>query len=62
MQFEASLQKIVQETHISKITRAKQMEWRFGSGSKAPALQLGSPEFKPESHKKKKKKVEYKCF
>jgi hypothetical protein len=29
--------------------------WVQISSSRAPALQVGSPEFKPQSHKKKKK-------
>jgi hypothetical protein len=31
------------------------MEWQHGSSGRAPALQVRSPEFKPQSHKKKKK-------
>jgi hypothetical protein len=31
------------------------MEWRSGSSGRGPVLQVQSPEFKPESHKKKKK-------
>jgi hypothetical protein len=31
------------------------MDWRYDSSSKAPALQVRSPEFKSESHKKKEK-------
>jgi hypothetical protein len=30
------------------------MDWRYGSISKAPALQTRSPEFKLQSHKKKR--------
>jgi hypothetical protein len=31
------------------------MEWRYGSSGRVPVLQAQSPEFKPQSHKKKKK-------
>jgi hypothetical protein len=31
------------------------MAWRWGSSGKTPALQAQSPEFKPQSHQKKKK-------
>jgi hypothetical protein len=31
------------------------MDWRYSSSSRAPALQVQSPEFKPQPHKKKKK-------
>jgi hypothetical protein len=37
---------------LSKITRAK-MDRRCGSSSRVPALQIRSPEFKPQFHKKK---------
>jgi hypothetical protein len=30
------------------------MDWRCGSSSRAPALQMWSPEFKSQSHRKKK--------
>jgi hypothetical protein len=42
---------------ISKITRAK-WTWRCGSSSRAPALQVWSPEFKPQYHQKKPKQTE----
>jgi hypothetical protein len=32
------------------------MDWRSGSSSKAPALQVQSPEFKPQSYQKIKEK------
>jgi hypothetical protein len=53
LQFKASPDKIVHET-ISRITKAK---W---TGEMAPShrvstLQVESPEFKPQSYKKKKK-------
>jgi hypothetical protein len=38
---------------MSKITRAK---WTGGVAGRLPALQVESPEFKPQSHQKKKKK------
>jgi hypothetical protein len=31
------------------------MGWTYGSSSRMPTLQAQSPEFKPQSHKKKKK-------
>jgi hypothetical protein len=34
----------------------KTMDWRCGSSRKSPALQSQSPEFKPQSHQKKKRK------
>jgi hypothetical protein len=33
------------------------MDWRHGLGGRAPVLQVGSPEFKPQSKPKKKEKV-----
>jgi hypothetical protein len=33
------------------------MDWRCGSSHRVPALQVQSPEFKPQSHQKKKKKI-----
>jgi hypothetical protein len=33
------------------------MDWRYDSRGRAPALQAQSPDFKPQSHKKKKKKL-----
>jgi hypothetical protein len=39
---------------ISKISIAK-IDWRCGSNSRVPAVQVQSPEFKPQSHKKEKK-------
>jgi hypothetical protein len=35
------------------------MAWRWGSSGKTPALQAQSPEFKPQSHQKKKKIIIY---
>jgi hypothetical protein len=35
------------------------VDWKCGSSGKAPVLQAQSPEFKPQSHKKKKKKKVY---
>jgi hypothetical protein len=32
------------------------MDWQCGSNSKVPALQMQSPEFKPQFHWKKKKR------
>jgi hypothetical protein len=32
------------------------MDWRYGSSNRVPALQAQSPEFKPQTHQKKKKK------
>jgi hypothetical protein len=32
------------------------MDWRYGSSSRAPALQVPSPEVKSQIHQKKKKK------
>jgi hypothetical protein len=32
------------------------MNWRCGSSNRVPALQVQSPDFKPQSHQKKKKK------
>jgi hypothetical protein len=44
---------IVHEIPISKWT-PEQMDWRCGSRSRAPALQVERPEFKSQSHTKKK--------
>jgi hypothetical protein len=33
------------------------MNWRCGASSRTPAFQAQSPEFKPQSHKKKKKQI-----
>jgi hypothetical protein len=33
------------------------MDWRCGSGNRVPALQVQSPHFKHQSHKKKKTKL-----
>jgi electron transfer flavoprotein alpha/beta subunit len=41
---------------ISKIIRAKKKDCRYDSSSRMPALQEGSPEFKPQHCQKKKKK------
>jgi hypothetical protein len=46
---------IFRKTLICKITRAK-MDQGCGSKGRAPALQAQSPEFKHQSHPKKKKK------
>jgi hypothetical protein len=35
------------------------MDWRHGSSSRAPALKALRPTFKPQSHKKKKKRQDY---
>jgi hypothetical protein len=40
---------------ISKTTRTK-MDWRCGTSGRAPALQMGSPEFKLQSHQTKRKR------
>jgi hypothetical protein len=32
------------------------MDWRCGSSTRAPALQVQNPEFKPQSHQKEKEK------
>jgi hypothetical protein len=32
------------------------MNWKCGSSSRVPALQVQNPEFKPQSHQKKRKK------
>jgi hypothetical protein len=37
------------------ISKASIMDWRFGSSSRALALEVQSPEFKPQCHQKKKK-------
>jgi hypothetical protein len=31
----------------------RKINWRYGSSSRTPALQVWSPEFKPQSHPKK---------
>jgi hypothetical protein len=49
---------IVQGELISKITRAK-MDWRCGSNGEEPALQVQSPEFKPQSQTQKKNMKDY---
>jgi hypothetical protein len=51
---QGQLRQIALKAPISKISRAK-MDWRCGSSSTAPALQVQSPKFKPQSHQKKKK-------
>jgi hypothetical protein len=33
------------------------MDWRCGSSGRGPVLQVQSPELKPQSHQKKKKKA-----
>jgi hypothetical protein len=35
------------------------MDWKCGSSSRVPTLQMQSPEFKPQSHQKKKKSSKY---
>jgi hypothetical protein len=50
--FEASLGKYFSRPHLQN--NQSKMDWSCGS-SKAPALQVQSPEFKPRSHKKTKK-------
>jgi hypothetical protein len=45
---------IIHKIPIYKIMRAK-MDWRCGSSGGMPALEVQSPEFKPQSHQKKKK-------
>jgi hypothetical protein len=52
MTVKGQTKQIVKETPISKIIRAK-MDWRFDLSSRAPALQVRSPKFKPQSYPKK---------
>jgi hypothetical protein len=40
--------------HLPK--NQSKMNWRYGSSHRVPALQVQSPEIKPQSNKKKKKK------
>jgi hypothetical protein len=44
---------IVYVTHLQN--NHSKMDWKCGSSSKAPALQMQIPEFEPQSHQKKKK-------
>jgi hypothetical protein len=49
-------EEIVCETPSPKKKKKKaqsNMHWRFGSSSRMPALQVQSPEFKPQSHQNK---------
>jgi hypothetical protein len=42
--------------------KQSKMEWRCGSSSKVSALQSQSPEFKPQSHQKKKRWLLSMCW
>jgi hypothetical protein len=44
------------QANISQNNRSK-MDQRCGSSGRTPALQVQSPEIKPQSHKKRKSKV-----
>jgi hypothetical protein len=57
--WEAEIEKIMiqgQPGHIVQETPISKMDWRCGSNSRQSALQVQSPEFKPQSHRGKKKK------
>jgi hypothetical protein len=49
-------QQIVFKTHHLKNNQTK-MDWRCGLSSRVPGLQVPVPDFKPQSHQKKKKKI-----
>jgi hypothetical protein len=36
----------------------RKIDWRYGSSSRVPALQMQSPKFKPQSHSKQKTKTD----
>jgi hypothetical protein len=52
---EASLSKCFERPHFQN--NQSKMDWRRGSRGRDPTLQAGSPEFKLQSHQKKKKKI-----